>query len=520
MADPTPVLPEHIETIPDVLAYWSDCRPEAEALLASGGNSLSYAELWHRVAGISCWLGEHGVPRDSCVLVMAPEGLELAVAFLGAASAASAVVVDDTTPAPELDRLLHRLSVGGAIVFTELEASARDAFRRNSVPVFSLDEMLAEISEETATLRTPSDSGWTPPSAADRAVIGQTSGTTGMPKLIPRTHRRIVTSGRAHFDLYGLTPADRAVAVAPITVSLGTTTLLHTICGGASLVFPRSFAPQQVWDAIERERPTWIHASSGFLEELVRFLRLRPKPVPPSLRFVRVTAAPIAPAVCDELEGLLGAPLLPAYSTSETGAVCVTLDRPGWRKRGSAGRPVQEVRIVGTDGENLPSGEEGEIWIRGPKVIGEYLDDRELSSWAITADGWFRVGDVGYLDDEGFLFLTGRINELVNRGGLKISPQEVDSVLRLHPDVYDAATFAIPDDRLGQDIVAAVVPKGDTTLVPREIRRWMFEHLAQYKVPRKIWIVSDDMLVRTRSGKIRRAELARRYDEERSTPTL
>jgi acyl-CoA synthetase (AMP-forming)/AMP-acid ligase II len=172
---------------------------------------------------------------------------------------------------------------------------------------------------------------------------------------------------------------------------------------------------------------------------------------------------------------------------------------------------VQEIRIV-NDGVDVAPGAEGEIWVRGPSVVSGYLDDSELNAAAFTADGWLRTGDVGYLDEDGFLFLTGRLKELINRGGAKISPTEVDAVLLAHPGVNEAASFAAPDERLGEDIVAAVIAVEGATLSPRELRTWMLDRLVPHKVPRRIWFVDD--LPRTPTGKVQRGELARRWHEE------
>ncbi|MGH2617957.1 MAG: AMP-binding enzyme [Thermomicrobiales bacterium] len=151
--------------------------------------------------------------------------------------------------------------------------------------------------------------------------------------------------------------------------------------------------------------------------------------------------------------------------------------------------------------------------MRGPRVFPGYLDDPEANAEAFLPGGWFRTGDLGFLDDAGFLHLTGRLGEVINRGGEKIDPCEVDAALASHPAVADAAVFAVPDARLGQDVVAAIVLKPGMRATPRALRRWLFDHLAAYKVPRRIWFVGD--LPRTATGKVRRGELARLWAEER-----
>jgi len=253
-----------------------------------------------------------------------------------------------------------------------------------------------------------------------------------------------------------------------------------------------------------------MHASAGFLELLIRYLRDAPTLQPPSsFRFVRVTAGAISPDICEELALRLGAPVLPGYSTTETGIVATALPPPAPSKPGSAGRPIHEIRIVREDTRQAGTEEPGEIWVRAETAFPRYLDDPETNASAFTSDGWFRTGDVGYLDQEGFLFLTGRLTELINRGGAKIAPMEVDEVLLAHPSVRAAATFAIPDELLGEDIAAAVILVDGREASRRDLRRWLVQRLAPYKVPRRIWFVDD--LPRTASGKVQRGVLTERF---------
>jgi acyl-CoA synthetase (AMP-forming)/AMP-acid ligase II len=190
----------------------------------------------------------------------------------------------------------------------------------------------------------------------------------------------------------------------------------------------------------------------------------------------------------------------------------MALPPPATQKPGSAGQPVQEVRIVDAAGNSVGPETVGEIVVRGPQVFAGYLDEPDANPAAFFADGWFRTGDLGYLDEDGFLFVMGRVNELINRGGEKIAPLEVDDVLRSHAAVMDAATFAVPDARLGQDIVAAVVLELGMSADSRELRSWMLDRLSSHKVPRRIWMV--ECLPRTPTGKVQRGVLTDRYLNE------
>ena len=178
------------------------------------------------------------------------------------------------------------------------------------------------------------------------------------------------------------------------------------------------------------------------------------------------------------------------------------------RRAGSCGRPLAaQVRILDEAGEAVAPGTRGEIVVRGSTVFPGYLDDPDANAAAFLPDGWFRTGDLGCLDEDGFLFLKGRIKELINRGGEKIAPGEVDQVLQSHPAVAEAATFGVPHARLGEDIVAAVVLESEMNPSPRELRRWMLDRLSPYKAPRRNWFVEN--LPRSATDKLRRSELAR-----------
>jgi acyl-CoA synthetase (AMP-forming)/AMP-acid ligase II len=320
----------------------------------------------------------------------------------------------------------------------------------------------------------------------------------------------LVAHGRRNRDDLDLRPVDRTPLLAPLPTTLGQAVLAHALCAGASLIIPPPGDLAAVWDAVASERPTWLSTSSGFLELLARHLAdHRHERTIPTLRFVQTTAAAIAPETHLALERRLGAPILPRYSSTEGGGIAMTWPPPARRKIGSVGQPVQEVRIVGGDGDDVGQGREGEIWVRGPRVVSGYLDDPEATAAAFLPDGWFRTGDVGYLDADGFLFLTGRLDELINRGGEKIAPAEVDAVLQAHPALSEAAAFAIPDARLGEDIAAAVVVKPGAAIREWELRAWLLARLSPSKTPRRVWTV--DALPRTATGKVQRRLLAERF---------
>jgi acyl-CoA synthetase (AMP-forming)/AMP-acid ligase II len=496
-----PRLPDAVQSLPEALAFWAERMPDAPAIIVPDGPVITYAELWRRVAALAEWLVGSGIRREDRVVLLLPEGAALVEALLGTMSAAIAVPLPASLTTTELDRGLHGLRAAATLVTPGITSAIRACFARHAVQLLVLDETAAP--ERGSRLPTC-------PRADELALVRQTSGTTGSPKRIASPHGHLVFHGRRQRDLLKVGPGDRVAAIAPLTVTLGQAVLSHAVVVGAALIMPPQSDFATAWDAIVRERPTWLSTSAGFLELLVRYLAAHPdRPGIRSLRFVQVTAAPISPEVCQALEQYLHAPILPRYSATEAGAIAMTLPPPARSKPGSVGQPVQEVRIVDADGVDVATGCEGEIWVRGPRVMSGYLDDAEATAAALFPGGWYRTGDLGYLDDDGFLFLTGRLNELINRGGEKIAPAEVDGVLHTHPAIAEAATFAVPDARLGEDIVAAVVLRDGVSIRAWELRAWLLQRLSPAKVPRRFWMVEN--LPRTATGKVQRGVLAERF---------
>ncbi|MFN8589814.1 MAG: AMP-binding protein [Thermomicrobiales bacterium] len=503
-------LPDTVCSIPDALAYWAERTPDAPALVIPGQPAFTYAALARRTRAIAAALYHSGVGRGGRVVVLVPDGPDLAIALLGVSAAATAIPLAANLTAAELDSALRDLAAVAVVVGPPLTPGIHDCLTRHGLPVISLDadEDPDVLPRSGETQRSPC--GEAGPDADDIALVLRTSGTTGGAKLVPATHRWLVGEGRARRDLFGLNQHDRALVVAPLTLSLGTCVLFHSIVAGAALIIPLSSDLPTLVATIDEARPTWMFPSAGLVELLVAYLREQPAPRrSSSLRFVRVTAAPIAVAVCEELAQRLDAPVLNCYSATETGLVATALPPPAMQKSGSVGRPVQDIRIVAADGSDAVPGEEGEIWVRAAKLSRGYLDDPPTNAAVLAPGGWFRTGDIGSLDEAGFLFLAGRLSERINRGGAKISPEEVDAVLLAHPAIEAAAVFAVPDARLGEDIVAAVKRRGDHHPSARDIRAWLLTRLSPLKVPRRIWFVAE--LPRTALGKVQRAELCRQW---------
>jgi acyl-coenzyme A synthetase/AMP-(fatty) acid ligase len=263
---------------------------------------------------------------------------------------------------------------------------------------------------------------------------------------------------------------------------------------------------------LETFRPTYFSTTPAVLRVLAADGTIRDalRRWPP--RCIHVSSAALSPAEQHDLESLFGAPILTGYGMSEAPGIAMEPLPPLRRVPGSVGLPRCDLQLIDAHGDPVAQGHHGEIVVRGERVFPGYLDDPDATAAAFLPGGWFRTGDIGVLDDAGHLHLTGRRDEVINRGGEKIVPGDVDAVLHGHPAVAEAAVFAVPDAVVGEDVVAAIVVKPGMRLRPWELRAWMHERLSAYKVPRRIWQVTS--LPRTATGKVQRAVLARRWGEE------
>ena len=359
------------------------------------------------------------------------------------------------------------------------------------------------------------------PRADDTALVLHTSGTTSRPKLVPLTHANLCASARAIADALELGPDDRCLNVMPlfhIHGLIGAT--LASIVSGASVACTPGFDPTQFFAWVDELEPTWytgvptmhqaiLAAAADHRDVVAR----RP------LRFIRSSSAALPPSVSADLEATFGAPVIEAYGMTEASHQIATNPLPpGERRPGTVGRPVgADVAIVTASGRRAGPDEVGEVVIRGPGVTRGYESNPAANEQAFV-DGWLRTGDEGRLDPDGYLTLTARVKEIVNRGGEKIAPREVEEALLEHPAVGEAAVFATPHPRLGEDVAAAVALRAAGAATPAELRRFAARRLTDFKVPRRILILSE--IPKGPTGKVQRVGLAAKLGLDTSTPSL
>jgi long-chain acyl-CoA synthetase len=339
------------------------------------------------------------------------------------------------------------------------------------------------------------------------AVTLYTSGTTGQPKGAELTHRNLGLNTREVIRTFSVTGADVFLGVLPLYHSFGQTcTLNAAVAVGARLALLTRFEERAALELIDRERVTVLMAVPTMLAALSSVAGDR-APFG-ALRICVSGGAPLPREQMEEFQRATGATVLESYGLSET-SPAATLNRPGdGHRAGSVGRPIAgvEVRIVGEDGEPLAAGAVGQIAIRGHNVMKGYWGREQATREAITDDGWFLTGDLGRVDEDGFVYVIGRLKDMIIRGGYNVYPREVEEVLHRHPAVAEAAVVGFPDARLGEEVGAAVVLRVGADAELSEVRDWVKERVAPYKYPRRVWQV--DELPKGPTGKILKRAIA------------
>jgi long-chain acyl-CoA synthetase len=334
-----------------------------------------------------------------------------------------------------------------------------------------------------------------------------TSGTTGKPKGVMLTQGNLAANAHAISAEHRLTPRDRVTAVLPLYhINAFAVTMLAPLAHGGSLAMPPKFSASRFWDLAIRHRCTWLNMVPTMVSYLLEG-EVPSREAVAHVRFCRTASAPLPPDHLRAFEEKFGIGVIETMGLTETVAPAFSNPYERDRRRiGSVGRPSGcEARIVDEGGAELPDGTAGEIAIRGPQVTPGYYKNPAASAAAFFPDGWFRSGDVGIRDGDGYFFVTGRIKELIIKGGENIAPREIDEVLLRHPAVLDAAAVGMPDRHYGQEILACVIRRAGAACSEEELRAFCVEHLGPFKAPKEIRFVEE--LPRGPSGKVQRLKL-------------
>jgi acyl-CoA synthetase (AMP-forming)/AMP-acid ligase II len=500
-------MPTHAAHVPALLQG----SPTADAIGAPDRRTMNRGELAALVQQIGGALRAIGIGQKDAVAIVMPNGPEMAAMFVAVASYAVAAPLNAAYRADEFDFYLGDLDAKALLILGGPDSPAREVAEKRGIRIVDVTPDLGGPAG-ALTLSVPSaDHGAPAPSPDDVALVLHTSGTTSRPKIVPLTHRNLATSAGNIVRTLSLTPDDRSLVVMPLFHIHGLiAALLSSFAAGASVHVPPGFNALKFFAQLDESQATWYTAVPTMHQTvLARADRNADVLARRKLRFIRSSSASLPPQVMKQLEETFGCPVIEAYGMTEAAHQMASNPLPPKaRKPGSVGLAAgPEVAIMGLDGKLLPPGEVGEIVIKGANVTPGYANNPKANEEGFR-EGWFRTGDQGTMDGEGYLRLTGRLKEIINRGGEKISPREVDDILMDHPAVAQIVTFGIPHKKLGEEVGAAVVLKEGQSATEKDLRDFAAARLADFKVPKKILFLTE--IPKGATGKLQRIGLAQK----------
>ena len=458
-------------------------------------------------------LNAGGIGRDDRVAIVLPNGPAMATVFVSVATFAAAAPLNPGYKSDEFEFYLSDLQPRAVLLQHGDDTPARAVATSLGIPV--VDVIADATGQFTLYGLTPAEAARPGPATDDDlALVLHTSGTTARPKIVRLTNGNLSASARHIADSLALTPDDVCLNVMPLFHIHGLiAAVLSSLHAGASVCCTPGFNAFKFAEWVETVKPTWYTAVPTMHQAILMRVRSAPdRARAMGLRLIRSSSASLPPQVMLELESVFGSPVIEAYGMTEAAhQMCANPLPPRVRKPGAVGLAAgPEVAVMDDDGVILAQGAIGEVVIRGPNVTPGYDKNPDANARAFT-DGWFRTGDQGRIDDEGYLFLTGRLKEQINRGGEKISPLEIDTVLLDHPALAQAVTFGIPHDKLGEEVGVVVVTRPGVTVTEQEIRDFAATRLAAFKVPRRVLVMDD--VPKGATGKVQRIGLAAKLAE-------
>ena len=483
-------------------------QDQAPAIGAPERPALTFGELRALAGRTIAGLNAMGIGRNDRVAIVLPNGPEMAAAFVAIACGATTAPLNPAYRRDEFDFYLSDLNAKALVIAEGMESPAIDVAKARNIPVVRLvaGAHAGDFGLKADLKGTPAAGG--PAQAGDIALVLHTSGTTSRPKIVPLTHTNVTASAYHIGNTLSLREDDVCLNIMPLFHIHGLiAATLSSLAAGASVVCTPGFNALKFFAWFDEARPSWYTAVPTMHQAiLTRAERNADIIARGRLRLIRSSSSSLPPQVMEALEKTFGVPVIEAYGMTEASHQMASNPLPPKSRFpgcvGIAAGP--DVAIMDEDGNLLAPGSLGEVVIRGRNVTIGYEANPEANAKAFT-NGWFRTGDQGVMDEEGYLRLTGRLKELINRGGEKISPLEVDTIIMDHPAVAQVVTFAVPHDKLGEDIAAAVVLREGAACDERELRNFVGSRVADFKVPRKIVFLTE--IPKGATGKLQRIGL-------------
>ena len=490
--------------------------PGATALSAPGGVPLTYQALRKLAADTIVALNARGIGRNDRIAIVLDNGPEMAAAFLSIGAGATAAPLNPAYRADEFEFYLSDLKAQLLVVGQEMSSPAIAVAKRLDIALVRLvpapDKGAGAFNlefQDGFALRAAEKSGAAAPE--DTALVLHTSGTTSRPKIVPLSQRNVCTSAHNVGRTVAFDAADRGLNIMPLFHIHGLIAgILAPLSAGGEVCCTTGFNALKFFSLMAEVHPTWYTAVPTMHQAILSRAAKNLDVVRTGrLRFLRSSSSSLPPQVIRELEEAFGVPVIEAYGMTEAAHQMASNPLPpGTRKPGTVGQAAgPEVCVIDTEGNPVPSGVVGEIAIQGENVMSGYENNPKANAEAY-AKSWFRTGDQGVMDSDGYVTITGRLKEIINRGGEKISPREVDEVLMDHPSVQQCVTFSVPHDKLGEDVAAAVVLREGTEASEKDLREFAAIRLADFKVPRKILFLAE--IPKGATGKLQRIGLAKK----------
>lgn len=500
------------QTIPTLIEKQVKEQPEATVLIGLEEKPANYRQLFEQIQDTVSYLNAIGIRRNDPVAIVLPNGPLMAAVFLSVSCGATSAPLNPSYTSAEFEFYLSDLDASALLVLNDSNSPAIGVAENLGIPIINLSlktdnaEGLFELvsDQPLKDFSAPDFSRM-----SDTALILHTSGTTSRPKMVPLTQKNLCTSADNIRNTLRLVPTDRCLNIMPLFHIHGLmAAVMASITAGASIACMPGLYATKFFQWMDTFHPTWYTAVPTLHQAIIKRAVANMDIVKQSkIRFIRSSSSSLLPSMMAEMEKIFGVPVIEAYGMTEAShqMACNPLP-PGKRKPGSVGQPAgPEIAIMEENQSEIQSKKMlGEVVIRGDNVTLGYMNNPEANAKSFT-NGWFRTGDQGYLDEDGYLFLTDRLKEIINRGGEKISPREVDEVLLEHPGVIQALTFSVPDERLGEDI-AAVVVLDNSGVSENELKLHAASKLALHKVPGRILI--RDEIPKGPTGKLQRIGLA------------
>jgi acyl-CoA synthetase (AMP-forming)/AMP-acid ligase II len=491
----------------------SQAQADAPALSAPGRSALDFAGLRAQIDRTLAALNAMGVGRNDRVAIVLNNGPEMASCYIACASGVTSAPLNPAYRADEFEFYLNDLNAKLLIVEEGSASPAVEVANKLGVPIARLQVAESARAGEF-TLSAPGAAACASPGYAqpsDISMVLHTSGTTSRPKIVPLSQMNLCASAQHIRATLQFSSSDCGLNIMPLFHIHGLIAgVLAPLSAGSQVFCTPGFNALKFFGWMEECKPTWYTAVPTMHQAILSRASKNTETIAKyPLRFLRSSSSSMPPQVIAELEQVFKAPLIESYGMTEaTHQMASNPLPPAVRKPGTVGRAAgPEIAIMAEDGSLLERGATGEIVIRGPNVTKGYEANEKANAEAFI-NGWFRTGDQGVMDPEGYISITGRLKEIINRGGEKVSPREVDEILMDHPAVAQVVTFGMPHPKLGEEVAACVVLREGQSVSERDLQQFVSSRAAEFKVPKKILIM--DEIPKGATGKLQRIGLAQK----------